>query len=283
MTTENALSTAIPAATGDAANEHAADPTKTTTPAAEGTPAEGSTGEPAKKEKTPEERERARMQRRIDNLTARYHRTAAELERVTTARPGSGEQLTDRSIAAHNDGQQADNEPLSLTRAQLRKLIEDEAHKLAPTISQQETEVERRRSIVTGLETELGKEKFDALAADLDDAFDGLLDAHKRPKPAFDAIVESDDARALIEYLADPDHADEAKALARMSPLQAGRAVAKLETKLATIKVQAKPQASKVADPIEAVRGSGTVNAAPNPADTKAWIRWANEQERRGK
>lgn len=204
-----------------------------------------------KKEKTPEERERIRLQRRIDRLLQQRGELRARL---------SDPQLTRQPIERNNDAQQSDNETLSLSRQDLQELIDREARKLAPTIKQQEAVIERRAAIVQGLAKEWGKEKFDALASDLDDAFDGLTDRNGQPKPAADAIFESDNPRALIEYLADPDHADEADAISRMSAVQAGRAIAKLETKLTAEKAKAKPQPSKAAPPIEDIRGQGGAN-----------------------
>ena len=100
------------------------------------------------------------------------------------------------------------------------------------------------------------------------------------PKPATDAIFEADDPKAVIEFLTDPDNADEAERIARLSPLQAGKAIAKLEVKLAEDKAKAKPKASNAPRPIEAVRGGGVPKGMPDPSNTKAYIAWANAQER---
>lgn len=207
-------------------------------------------GEP-RKEKTPDERERIRLQRRIDRLLQQRGELRARL---------NDPQLTRQQIERNNEAQQSDNETLSLSRQELQDLIDREARKLAPSIKQQEAVIERRAAIVQGLAKDWGKEKFDALASDLDDAFDGLTDRNGQPKPAADAIFEADDPRALIEYLADPDHADEAEAISRMSAVQAGRAIAKLETKLTAEKAKAKPQPSRASPPIEDIRGQGGAN-----------------------
>lgn len=227
--------------------------------------------EEVKKEKTPEEREISRLRRRVDNLTKRLYQGAERTQ-----------PLQSEPIERNNEKDAIDSDSLTLSRAELDKLIDQEATKRAPTIKQQADEIEHRRTVVQGLAKEWGQEKFDALASDLDDAFEGLADRSGKPKPATDAIFESDDPKALIEYLADPENAAEAAAIGRMNPLQAGRAVAKLEAKLGAKKAETKPQPSKAAAPIEPVRGGGTNNGMPNPADTKAWIRWRNEQERKG-
>lgn len=211
--------------------------------------------DPPKKEESEAERETRRLRRKMDRLLQQRAELRAELR----ARSGS-EELTPNAIERDNHDQQSDNETLSLSRKELTALIEQEAKKLAPQIKQRESEIERRGAIVGQLAKEWGQEKFDALASDLDDAFGGLTDANGRPKPAADAIFESDAPKALIEYLADPDHADEAEAIGRMSAVQAARAITRLELKLAAEQANAKPQPSKVPPPIEAIRGKGGVN-----------------------
>lgn len=238
------------------------------TPGAGDAPGDKPEGEP-KKEPTPEQRELRRLQRN----NARLLQQRAELRaRLNTG--GDAQQLTREPQRADNRATPSDNETLSLSRQELQAMIDKEARKLAPQIKQQEAEMEHRSAIVDRLAKDLGQEKFDALASDLDDAFGGLTDEANRPKPAVDAIFESEDTRSLIEYLADPDHADEAEAIGRMSAVQAGRAITKLEMKLAEKKAKDKPQPSKAAAPIEPVRGAGTVNGLPSDSDdVNTWIK----------
>lgn len=243
-------------------------------------PVEQPTDKPAeepKKEKTPEEKELARARRRIDNLTKRYHLTLAEVEQLRKGAnvPSQAKPQGDTTAPAQDDTDQ-----VTLTRSQLDELIDKEARTRAPTIAQQEAEFERRRGIVDSLAKEWGTEKFDALASDLDDAMEGLKDGQGRTKPAFEAILESDKPRALIEYLADPDHADEAKAIGRMGAVQAGRAIAKLETKLAETKATDKPQPSKAPAPIESARGNGNVSQAM-PRDSDSIDVWVKKERER--
>lgn len=209
--------------------------------------------EPAKKEKTAEEREIARLRKIVDRRTKRIgsmEERLAEIEGGLRARP----------IGATNETEEVNSEPLSLSRAELQRLVTEEARKLAPSISEAQAEIEHRRKVVDGLAKSWGQEKFDALAEDLDAAFGGLTERNGKPKAATEAIFESDAPQALIEYLADPDHTDEAEAIGRMSAVQATRAITKLETKLAQAKAADKPQPSKAAAPIEAIRGSGTLS-----------------------
>ena len=141
----------------------------------------------------------------------------------------------------------------------------------------QKAEIEQRAKVVQNLAKSWGAEKFDQIASELDDAFGGLADPQGKPKPATDAIFEADDPKALVEYLSDPEHADEAANIARMNAISAGRAIGKIEAKLAAMKAESKPQRSSAAAPLSAVRGAGAVNTAA-PSDLKAYMAWANKK-----
>jgi hypothetical protein len=234
---------------------------------------EGQEGKQPAKERSPEEIERIRANRKIERLIRKNGELRARLE-----------DFTKRESRATTQESQSDNETLQLSRAEIQQLIEQEARKLAPSIKQQEAEIEQRRAVVQGLAKEWGKEKFDALAADLDDAFGGLTADDGRPKAAVDAIFESESPRALIEYLADPTHADEAEALSRMSAIAAARAITKLEAKLAADRAKDKPQPSKAAAPIEPLKGQGKADGGyrPDMSDEEfaAWRRKSRSQRR---
>jgi len=258
-----------PAAAGETANNGAEHEFNQGNPG-EGTAAGAGEGkEPgteAKKEKTPEQREIDRLRRRVDNLTRQKY----ELRAATPAAAAQQQQPS----------QADDDEPVTLTRAELQRQIEAQARQLAPSMTEQQAEVERRHGVVTTLAKEWGPEKFDTLSAELDEAFGGLADRSGMPKPATDAIFEADNPKAVIEYLTDPDNADEADRLSKMTAIQAGRAIAKLEGKLDAAKVSAKPKPSNAPAPLEPARGGGVPNGMPDPSNTKAYIAWANAQER---
>jgi hypothetical protein len=220
--------------------------------------------EPAKKEKTPEQREIDRLRRRVDNLTRQKYELRASVPQAQQAEtPKVG-----------------DDEPVTLSRAELQKMVAEQAKQLAPTINEQKAVIEHRQGIVKALAKEWGQEEFDAKASELDDAFGGLADAQGRPKPATDAIFEADSPKAVIEYLTDPDNADEAERIAGLSAVRAGREIAKLELKLKEEAAKAKPKPSNAAKPIESVKGGGVPAGMPDPSNTKAYIAWANAQER---
>lgn len=268
---DNALPTGgAPAAAGDTANSGAdhIDQPNLGDGNTGGTANAGDGNEPAaepKKEKTAEQREIERLRRRVDNLTRQKYELRA-------ATPAAAPQQ-------HENNQVDDDEPVTLTRAELQRQIAEQAQKLAPTMREQQAEAERRHGVVTSLAKEWGQEKFDNLSAELDDAFGGLVDRRGAPKPATDAIFEADNPKDVIEYLTDPDNADEAASLSSMSALQAGRAIARIEQKIEAAKSKAKPKPSNAPAPLEPVRGGGVHNGMPDPSDTKAYIAWANAQE----
>lgn len=212
------------------------------------------TEESAKREKTPEERRIANLERSLSRALRQRAELRAELGMRGGQMPSRQADGGDRNTEATSD-----DEPLTLSRSELRKLIEKEAKTLAPSIRQQEDEVEHRRGIVEKLSGEWGSEKFDAYARDLDAALDGLTDKSGRPKPAADAIFEADNPRALIEYLTDPENADQAEAIGRMSAVKAAMAIAKIESKLRaeTEARKAKPKPSSAPAPIESVKATG--------------------------
>jgi hypothetical protein len=73
--------------------------------------------------------------------------------------------------------------------------------------------------------------------------------------------------------LTDPDNADEAERIARLDPVQAGRAIAKLEARISD-KPKLTQKVSKAPAPLEAVRGQGPSTKDPSKmtdAEFKAW------------
>jgi hypothetical protein len=229
---------------------------------AEGEEGDESKETPVKAEKTPEERERQRMQRGIDRRTKQLAEARAEADYLR-------QQLTRGQKGVSSQPDADDSEPLSLTRAQINEMVKAEAEKLAPTLREQAQEVERRQGVVQSLAKTWGQDKFDELSSDLDEAFGGLTDRSGSAKPAIEAVFEADNPAKVIEYLADPDNLDEAEAIAKMGAVS-------------TQDQKPKTKVSKAPAPLEAVRGQGKISASPDPSNTKEWIQWRNEQERKG-
>ena len=88
-----------------------------------------------------------------------------------------------------------------------------------------------------------------------------------------------DDHRVIEQRIEphDPDNADEAASISKMNALQAGRAIAKIELKIAAAKSNAKPKPSNAPAPIEPVRGGGVAMekdpAQMTDAEFAAWRR----------
>ena len=231
--------------------------------------------EKPKAEKTAEQIEVDRLRKGIDRKTrqreearAEAHQLRQELSRLR----GDG--------AGDKNATQQDDEPLTLSRAELAQMVKSEAEKLAPTLKQQSTEIEHQSTVANELLKDLGKEKYTELIVDLDEAVGGL-DRNGKTTPVYDAIFTAEDPQAVIKYLADPDNADEAEAIGRLDPIRAGRAIAKLEGKIEQAKAESKPQRSNAPEPIEPSRGGGSISSMPDPKNVKAYIKWANEQDRR--
>lgn len=273
MTTDTALPMGGDAEASAQADNTAAAATEKTEAGAEATGTDE--GQPADKpaeqaekkaEKTPEQREIDRLRRRLDNKTRQVYELRAQTEQ-------RGAQPQPNTHQAEDD-----DEPVTLTRAELQRQIEEQAQRLAPSISEQRAEAQRRQGIVESLAKEWGQDKFDDMAAELDDAFGGLADRSGRPKPATDAIFEADDPKSVIEYLT--GHPDEADKLSKLTAIRAGREVARIEAKLEADKAASKAKPSKAPAPIEPARGGGVPSGMPDPSNTKAYIAWANAQER---
>lgn len=225
-----------------------------------------------KPQKTPEQREIDRLRKSTARLTRQREEARAKLA------------LTQQNLGSTNRDLNPDSDTLSLSRAELQEMVIKQAKQLAPTLQSQQAEMMHKQSVVDGLAKSLGQERFDELADTLDDVFGGLADERGQPKPATDAIFYADDPKALIEYLADPDNEEEAEQIAKMGAVQAGRAIAKLESKLEAAKKDAKPKPSNAPKPLEAVKGAGTVKGMPDPVkDPKGWRAWRNAEERAGR
>ena len=227
----------------------------------------------AKPEKTQEQREIDRLRRRLDTKTRQLYEARANVP------AGQQQQQQQQQQQPSNQGGE-DDEPVTLTRAEMQRQIAEQAQRLAPSLSEQRAEVERRQGIVQSLAKEWGAEKFDNLSADLDDVLGGLTDRSGKPTPATDAIFYADNPKAVIEYLTDPENAEEAERISKMTAVQAGRAIGRLEDKLEAAKSKAQPKPSKAPSPLEPARGGGVPTGMPDPSDTKAYIAWANAQER---
>lgn len=206
------------------------------------------------------EREKKRLQRGIDRKTRQLSEERARAEYRPQAPVDDGETVT-------------------LTRAEIQKMVNDEAVKLAPTMKDEYAEVERRTAVVETLTKAWGQDKFDEMSSDLDDSFNGLTARDGTTKPAVEAIFESDNPQAVIEYFADPKNADEAASFAKLSGIRAGREIAKLEANLVTMKP--KTQVSKAPAPLELVKGGGAVpKKDPSQMTDSEYAEWRSNRRK---
>jgi hypothetical protein len=133
---------------------------------------------------------------------------------------------------------------------------------LAPTIASKRAQDDATRQAATALRKELG-EDFESLTDELASVFSA---------PRQLDVLQAENPAALVRYLADPEHADEAEAIAAMSHFQAGRAIARLEAKIAAAKVE--PKASKAPAPLEQIKGRGPSPSEPDDKDSiDVWVR----------
>ena len=222
----------------------------------------------AKPEKSPEQKAIDRLERKLGRVIGQREEARAERAQLQQ----QIQQLQQRTIDGTNQQSDSDSEHLTLSKAQLRQMVEAEAKKLAPTIKGEADTVARQREVVSGLVKTWGQDAFQERTNELAE----VLDQSKQM-----LVLDTDNPAALIEYLTDEDNAEEAEAIGKLPIGRAGYALAKIAAKIEAAKADDKPKASKAPQPVEPLRGAGTTNRAPDPANTKAWMKWANEQERR--
>lgn len=221
----------------------------------------------AKPEKTPEQRE-------IDRLRRGYSRDKERIGRLNSHVQQLTETLNSLQSAQKgvNYGDNAgDSDTLSLSRDQIWKL----ARELAPSFQTEAAEDERIKGVFDGLHASLGKDETESMVHDFAEAIGGAYISKDQTRPALDAVFAADDVGKVLTYLSDPDNAAEAKRLGKLSAVQAGREIAKLEAKLAA----EKPQVSKAPAPLEPVRGGKPSSPLPQDGDSiDVWF--AKERER---
>lgn len=229
-------------------------------------------GEPKpddKPAKSPEQKAIERLERKLGRVIGQREEARAEREQLRQQIAG----LQSRDIGDTNQSDSTDSDTLSLTRAQLRAVIEAEAKKLAPTIKGNEESVSKQREVVSGLVKEWGLEAFQERTNDLAE----VLDQNKQM-----LVLDTENPAALIEYLTDDENADEADAIARMPIGRAGYALAKIVAKIEAAKSESKPKASKAPAPIEAGRGQGSAPLGYHPNMTDAqYAAWRKSQKAR--
>lgn len=220
---------------------------------------------PPKIEKSSEQKEIERLRKAVDRKTRQREEARAESAQLR-------QRLTTQAESAYSPSAN-DSDTLSLTKAQIDEMVNAEAQRRAVTLKDQDSERERRERVIKSLAKTWGSEKFDEVSSDLEEALGGLRDSSGRPKAVVEAVFESENPAKVIEWLANPENLDEAERFARLSAVQAGREIAKLELKLSD-----KPAPSKAPAPIEAVKGSGQVTKRLGDMSFQDFVKRRREQ-----
>lgn len=219
-----------------------------TTPDVEATPEQKAEEEHSKALKA--------MEKRIDRLTAKSYRTAAENQqlRETIARFEQQSQQTETQ-----------DEAKPLSREEIARLVKEEAKVL--------TKQERINEKANTIHAEGVKKfpDFDTTIAALGREVD--LFTKQGPTPLMEAVLDSESPAELLHHLGkDPDLAAE---LAELSPTQIARRLVKIESELIETKKPKTSQAPKPLTPVKASSGSDE----PDINDAKAWIAWSNKRD----
>jgi len=242
--------TVLPEAASDELAAGAGDQLETAAPADE------TTAEPEKKpERHPLEKELAKERRRISRLVEQREQARAETARWQS----EAERMRPLQNTGNSDTTAPDGDELRISRAELPKVFER---------MQGEAEQQRERaSAASNMRKALGDD-FIAVTDELAEIIPGDLQF---------AVAASEAPAELARYLIDPDNQDEAERIARMSPVQAGRALARIEAKL-TAKPE-RPKASNAASPIEPVRGGAAGAADPSKMTDAQWLEQRRAQK----
>lgn len=184
------------------------------------------------------EKQLKRERNRIGKVVSQRERFRLELEQ--TRSPSQ-----QRAIDATNQAGEADSEMLTLSHAELDRLIAERA----PEVSRQRAHQEKLRQAATVAAKTIGEERFIEMTNDLASVLDGKKQL---------VVLRADKPADVLEYLTDPDNLDEADELAQMDDFDFGRALTRIEAKLEAAK-KAKPQRSNAPAPIEPLKGQGAL------------------------
>lgn len=210
------------------------------------------------------ERQIKKLERRIDSKTKRTYSAEAELAQLRQSLKieRSGDTVTNE-----------DGERVTLTPAELEKLIEKRAESLAPKVADKQAQEAELRSAAKALRADLGAD-FDSVTEDLAEIL-GSGDLQL-------AVLSSKAPAALARYLTDPSNQAEAEKIGRMGLVQAGMAFAEISAKLKAAESTARPKASKAPAPIEPIKGGQGVSVQP---DMSKWTdaQWLEHRRKSGR
>lgn len=262
MSLDAELGLVAPAVTSEAPNTEAAQPNAATADAQTGG-ADG--GTPSQEQKTFTQAELDDiLQKRIAKAEARAERRVLRtLERVIP-QPQSAPQ--------QNSQPAADGKPSRVQYAN------DEAYVDALTDWKLDQREQKAKAETQHKETRTLQAKTEAFYAEAEkiagfdrEAFDDLpLTRHM-----VETLMDSDVTPKLMAYMA--SNPEEVERIAKLSPARQAAELGKLEAKAVEVKAPARSNAPPA---LGTVKGRSASSGAPDPSDTKAYIRWANEAER---
>lgn len=213
---------------------------------------------------------------RISELTRRLRQAERDRERLLRLAEDRG-QPAPQTQPAQQSVQQAKRTLKDFNyddNAYTEHLRQETRRTEAAEAARQEA-IRLRESEVEGLRREKFDERAAAFATAHPDYSEVVEGAWFCSKPMAEAIEDSDEGPALAYYLA--QNPDVAKQMSRLSPVQAGRELARLETQLVTERAKAadKP-VSQAPPPPPKIEGSdpGNVERDPNKMTDAQYRKW---------
>lgn len=257
------LNGGAPAVPSESATPGSAQENAATTDALSGGADGGNEGQVTPKTYSEEEL-RDRIERATAKAAAKAERRAFReaAERLATQRIPQTQQVTQQSDGRPSRAQYQ-SEDAYLDALTDWKLDQREAR------AQAERQQEQQQTLARKTEDIYAKaEKIPGFDRD---AFDEL----PLTKPIVEALVDSDAPDKLMHYMA--ANPAEVERIAKLSPARQAAELGKLEDKALAAKPPARSNAPQALAP---AKGKGVAGDMPDPSDTKAYVRWANAQER---
>lgn len=213
--------------------------------------------------------------------------TQQELDEIVSKRVKKAESQTERRVLRtlekfapqHQSAPQQNSQPANDGKPSRSQYANDEQYieavtdwKLDQRDNAAKVETQRKQQATLQQKTEAIYAEAEKLPGFDRESFDDL----PLTRPIVEALIESDAPAKLMHYMA--ANPAELERIAKLSPARQAAELGKLEAKA----VEAKPPArSNAPTALAPARGSGSGQAAmPDPSNTKAYIAWANAEER---
>jgi hypothetical protein len=213
------------------------------------------------------------LKKRFRKLTGKIRDLEAQLVQKTAAPEAKPAVATPPAPSKQNTG-----------RPELAKFetYEDYVEALADWKIEQR-EVKRTQADAVKQNQTAWEKKIEAAKAKLEDWDEVVSTATDIPVTAAmqQAIFEMEQGPLVVHYLA--SHPDEAKRIAKLTPLSQARELGKIEDRVSTTaEPEKKPAVSQAPRPPRTVSGSSGNDSTrePDPADFAKWSKWKDRQER---